>query len=340
MDKLFDFVVFNKKTGPKILMLSPTDYCNLHCKICWRLKKGATFHQPSFSFFKKIIKEAGEIHVEIIDLTGGGEPFVRKDILKIMKLVKSQGIKGIMTTNGTLLRKYHINQIVKMGWDEINFSLDGSKPKINDYIRGEGVFKKVISTIKTFNEVKKDRNSEKPIERLSFVITRKNLEDIPNYIRLANKLDIKAINFSVLFEWPSNKEFWIRGIPKNKVVSILKQASSLAKKLKIRTNLDSVITYGLSEHEPPKFCFAPWYMLFINASREAMACCTLATLYQNLLGKVDSLHQVWYSKKMKNLRKRMKKRKFFKACRRCLPEFTKMFNDYYKEMKTWSSKKL
>lgn len=338
-EEIFKFIRLGERSPPKLLMLSPTDFCNLKCRICWRLKKNATFSQPSLTFLRKIIKEAGKLGVETIDLTGGGEPFLRKDIIKLMKLIKKYGMKGIMTTNFTLVKKYHIEEIVKMRWDELNISLDGSNPKINDYIRGEGTFNLIISNIKLITQVKKEKGKEKPIIRLSFVITRLNFNDIPNFIRLAKKLEVGAINFSVLFKWESNKEFWIKKKEEEKMKEILIYSLKLARKNNIRTNLGSILKFGVNEHKPPSFCFAPWYMLFINASKEAMACCTLASLYQNLLGKVKSLEEVWFGEKMEKFRERMKKRLFFKECKRCLPEFTQMFDRKYKEMMEWSFKK-
>jgi MoaA/NifB/PqqE/SkfB family radical SAM enzyme len=243
-----------------------------------------------------------------------------------------------MTTNGTLLKVKHLEKIVEMDWDEINFSLDGSIPSVNDYIRGKDVFRKVINTIELLQHVKKNRKSLKPIERLSFVITKKNLDYIEDYIKLANKLKINAINFSLLFEWESNKEFWLQN-EKEKIYKIFKRSFKLAQKLGIKNNLRPIIEFGAQEHQPPKFCFAPWCMLFINASQEAMACCTLASLYQNFLGKVNSLEKIWYGKKMEALRKRMKRRIFFKECKNCLPEFTQEFNQLNDEMRKWNSKK-
>jgi MoaA/NifB/PqqE/SkfB family radical SAM enzyme len=335
-ERLFRAINNGERFGPKILMLSPTDYCNLKCKTCWRLKENATFNQPSSDFLKRIIKEAKKMGVETIDLTGGGEPFLRKDILEIMSFIKKIGMKGVITTNATLLKKEHIESIVEMGWDEINFSLDGSTSDINDYIRGKGVFKKVVKVIKLFQNIKENRKYSKPIERLSFVITNKNLNDMENYINSAKKLNINAINFSVLFEWESNKELWL---DKKNIKETLLRSLKLSQKLGIKTNLKSIIGCGAGEHKPPKFCFAPWHMLFINASQEAMACCTLASLYQNVLGKVNNLEEIWYGKKMKAFRKIMKSRVFFKECKKCLPEFVQNFNQSYDEMIEWNYKK-
>lgn len=335
-EKLFRAIKSDERFGPKVLMLSPTDHCNLNCKICWRLKKDATFNQPPSNFLKKIIKEAKEMGVETIDLTGGGEPFLRKDILEIMNLIKKLGMKGVITTNATLLKKKYIENIIGTNWDEINFSLDGSTHGINDYIRGKGNFKKVVKAIELFQNIKKSKKSSKPIERLSFVLTNKNMTDIENYIKLAKNLNIGAINFSVLFEWDSNKEFWLRN--KN-IGKILQRSFKLSQRFGIRTNLKPIMACCTNEHKTPRFCFAPWYMLFISASQEAMACCTLAALYQNVLGKVNSLEEIWYGKKIGALRKRMKKMIFFKECKKCLPEFVQNFNQIYTEMREWKSKK-
>lgn len=169
--------------------------------------------------------------------------------------------------------------------------------------------------------------------RLSFTITKVNLDDMPNYIKLAKNLSIQNINFSTLFEWDSNKELWLKKSDEKRINEIIKKSLELAKELGVKTNLEAIASFGLREHEPPEFCFAPWYMLFINASKEAMACCTLATLYQNRLGEVKSLKKIWNCKKMEILREKMRKRIFFKECRRCLPEFTQMFNQMYGEGK-------
>jgi len=339
MKDIYEWIMNGKKTGPKILMLSPTDYCNLKCKTCWRLQKGMKFSQPSAKFLLKMISEAKNMGVETIDLTGGGEPFIRKDILKIMKKVKDLGMKGIMTSNATLIDSEIIKRIVEIGWDEINFSLDGSTEKINDYIRGKGVYGKCVKVIKELQEVKKKYNSDKPLIRISFTITSKNLHDIPNFIRFVNKLGVNDVYFSVLFEWDSNKELWVDRKRKKEVNKIFDDAIKLSEKFGIRTNLKVLRKHGLWEHKPPKFCFAPWYMLFVYADGKGAMCCTLASLHKNIVGDVKSLRKFWFGKKMESIRKKMLKGEFFSGCERCLPDFTEMFNRMYDEMRKWNSKK-
>ena len=257
MNEIFEWIKEGKETGPQILMLSPTDYCNLQCKTCWRLRKNMKFAQPSFSFLIKMIRQAKEIRVKTIDLTGGGEPFFRKDILKLIGEVKRLGLKGILTTNGTLIQKNDAKKIVKIGWDELNFSLDGSTPEINDYIRGRGVFQKCLQTIKLIQKIKKIEKAKEPFLRLNFTITQKNFQDIPNFIEFSHKIGINNINFSVLFEWETNKEFWVKKTQRKEVDKFLKKGIRTAKKLEVKTNLEVVKKYAKINQISEKFLKSP-----------------------------------------------------------------------------------
>ena len=333
LKELYRVVFKAKRVGPEKVMISPTDYCNLRCKICWRLEKGDYLDEPSLPEMKRWLKECKNLGVKIIDLTGGGEAFMRKDILKILKFVKKLGFYGTLTTNGTLIDEKSMKEMIRMGWDDIAFSLDGPE-RINDDIRGEGVFKKVISTIKIFNELKRERSTEKPIIRIATVVNRKNYKTLNRVVKLANSLGLNSIYFSTLVEWKTNKSFWIRGFEKELVKEHLKRAEVLAENYGIHTNLKSLIRHGVGAHEPPKFCFAPWLMLFINASGDAMVCCTLASLYSNVVGnaKEESIEEIWFGKKMEKFRERMKKRDFFPQCKRCIPEFVDNFNEWINGM--------
>ena len=334
-ERLYKAVFSDEKIGPEKVMISPTDRCNLKCKICWRHAKHGKYGELRLSEIKRVLRDCKELGVKTIDLTGGGEAFFRKDIFCILKLVKDYGFVGTLTSNGTLLNREKIEKIVRMGWDDVSFSLDSYDPKINDYIRGEGVFQKVIETINNFKKVKGKLNTDFPFLRITTVINRLNYMSLVKIIELTNDLGIEAINFSTLVEFKTNKEFWMRWANGNDLKNSLEKAFKKSKKIRIRTNLDSVIKFGVLNHEKPKFCFAPWFMAFINASGKVMVCCTLASLYSNIIGDIknSSFKDVWFGKKMGEFRKNFKKKKLPRECVKCIPEFTDTFNKYYDGMK-------
>jgi radical SAM protein with 4Fe4S-binding SPASM domain len=333
--KLYEAIFLDEKIGPEKVMISPTDHCNLVCKICWRHAKHGKYGELGLREIKKVLKDCKELGVKIIDLTGGGEAFFRKDIFDILRLVKSYDFYGTLTTNGTLLSRERIEKLVKMKWDDISFSLDSHDSRINDCIRGDGVFQKVINAINDFEKIKKRFNTDFPFLRITTVINKLNYMSLDGIIELANSLGIEAINFSTLVEFKTNKEFWMRRVNKRELTKSLEKAFKKSKKMKIHTNLKSIIKFGVLNHKKPKFCFAPWLMAFINASGKVMVCCTLASLYSNIVGDINnsSFKDIWLGEKMEKFRKRVKEKKLPKECEKCIPEFVDIFNEYYDGMK-------
>ncbi len=333
-EKLRNAIYKNEKIGPEKVMISPTDYCNLRCRTCWRLAKEEKYEELTLEQIDSLLKECKNLEVKVIDFTGGGEPFLRKDIFEIMKLIKKYGFFGTLTTNGTLLGEEKIKKIIELQLDDICFSLDGHTAEINDIIRGRGVYDRVIKSIGVLNKLKEKYSSEKPVLRLGTVITKKNYQYLDKIVELASDLKVKAVNFSVLIEWPSNKELWMRDVDKDEIFKALKKAKESCEKFNVHSNISSIIKYGLFEHETPKFCFAPWNMAFINASGDVMACCTLASLYENLLGNIKEggFTKIWFGQKMEKFREKIRNRNFPKDCIKCIPEFVETYNKMYEKM--------
>ena len=344
--ELFKRVESEKPRGPKKLILSPTDWCNLRCRTCWRLDKEInpnSYRDEELKFpeIAQVLEDAREMGVQELDLTGGGEPFSREDMLEILSLAKDMGFWVTLTTNGTLLDEEKLRVLLALGLDDITFSFDGSTAEVNDEIRGEGVFERALAALRRLQQLKREGGFEAPVVRIAFVITAYNYFDIPELVEFAARHSVPAIQFSTLLEWDSNAHLSmshaaahnslldrLSGRNQPDPQESLREGMRLAEKHEIYTNLKPILTHGFFEHKTPNFCFAPWEMLFINSRGEALACCILASFYENELGNVRdiSLKGLWNSEKMQAFRKQMKERNFFRGCRRCLPDFVDRFD--------------
>lgn len=323
----------NKVFGPEKVMISPTDACNLRCKTCWRLEKESyekIKDELTLKEINNILRECKKLGVKTIDLTGGGEPFYRKTIFGIISIVKKYGFEATLTTNGTLLNKRKLERIINLGLDDICFSIESYEENINDLLRGKGTCRKVVNSIKTLNRLRKD--SEKPVIRLATVITKKNYKYLESLIDFASENKISAISFSVLIEWKTNKGLTMQ--KEKNYMKTLKELNEKIKNRKIYSNLGLIIKHGLFEHNLPKFCFAPWEMLFINSNGEVLACCTLASHHENIIGNIreEKLSEIWSGEKMNKFREMIKDKKFFDECKKCLPEFTEKYNRLHERL--------
>ncbi len=146
--------------APKMLMLYVTDNCNLRCKHCFYWKEvDNPRNAHSIEEIEKLTKSLKE-RLDLLTLTGG-EPFIRKDLVDIVKLfVQNNGVKRIhIATNGLLpdltVRKTN-EMLVILGPKTrltMQFSIDGFEEK-HDKVRGMvGSFQKTCETVKKLNEI-------------------------------------------------------------------------------------------------------------------------------------------------------------------------------------------
>ena len=152
MKKLKD--QFNRKID--YLRISVTDRCNSRCQYCMPAS-GVDFkpHKEILSFEEiyNIAKVFVDLGVKKIRLTGG-EPLVRKDIVKLVKKLSSiEGLEQItMTTNGLLLKKY-AKELKAAGLTRVNVSIDSLDDKKYDRMTRGSSLKKVFAGIEAAKAV-------------------------------------------------------------------------------------------------------------------------------------------------------------------------------------------
>lgn len=96
---------------------------------------------------KNIIDKLAEAGIYSIFFTGG-EPFIRKDILELLKYAIDYGMNVTTSTNGSLITEDIANKLNKIGLDEIQVSLHGLK-ETHDKITGiKGAYEKTMNGIK------------------------------------------------------------------------------------------------------------------------------------------------------------------------------------------------
>lgn len=122
----------------RTLYLSVTGRCNLHCRHCY-VTDSNKISEPALYQIEYLFKESKLYGIDNVKITGG-EPFIRNDVLGILELLKSNGLKlKAICSNGTLINDDHIESMkefdpapyVKLSFDGIGF---------HDWIRGhEGI---------------------------------------------------------------------------------------------------------------------------------------------------------------------------------------------------------
>ena len=132
---------------------------------------------------------------------GGAEPFIRDDFLAIVRHAKTHDLSVSFATNGTLLNPNIVQEIVDLGVDRINFSIDGPED-LHDMLRGPGTFGKAVSNLQHVLECKRARNVERPLVTINLTVSPLVVGHLKETIRsIRNTIGDEVDSFRIHHLW-------------------------------------------------------------------------------------------------------------------------------------------
>jgi molybdenum cofactor biosynthesis protein A len=171
------------------LRLAVTDRCNLRCFYCmpedglnWLSRKELMSYEEMLQACSLLVK----MGIEKIRITGG-EPFVRKDIMKFLTaLSQLEGLNELTITTNGVLTAPHVEELKNIGVKSVNLSLDTLDANRFFTITRRDEFNNVMAT---FNALLK-HNIEVKINAV--VMDRKNTQDIIPLVELTRSLPVSV----------------------------------------------------------------------------------------------------------------------------------------------------
>jgi AdoMet-dependent heme synthase len=278
----------------------------------------------------EIIDEAAETGVEQVFVLGGGEPLLRKDTPQLLQRIKRHGMRGMLTTNGTLLTPELIEQLIDTEWDEIHFSVDGPTPEIHDKLRGQdGAFRRTIQAACRLAVQKRRRGAAKPLIALHFVLTNQNWDQLLPMVELAEAIGAQRVDFDSLVAYrPEQKALELDREQLVELPGLARAAQHRAGEAGIETTLDNFIQekrvergYKLPVGGEEKGmagapCLKAWHHLVVQADGRTSPCCVLAG--EGGSARETSLEQIWSRDPfLLEVRSKMESHSPLSRCREC-----------------------
>ena len=178
---------FSKDKKP-VVVWNMTQRCNLKCVHCYAKAKTLHGEDPiSFEQAKTMISDLAAFNCPVM-LFSGGEPLVREDLVDLAKFATEQGMRAVISTNGTLITKDKARELKSVGLSYVGISLDGLKD-VHDHFRGvAGAFDAALTGIKNCQE-------EGLKVGLRFTINKRNASEIPGIFKLLREREIPRACF-------------------------------------------------------------------------------------------------------------------------------------------------
>ena len=178
---------FSKDKKP-VVVWNVSRRCNLRCVHCYSQSRNIEYeNELTTAEAKAVLEDLGEFGSPVI-LFSGGEPLMREDLTELIAHAKKQGLRAVISTNGTLITKEKAIELRELGLSYVGISMDGLQ-EIHDKFRGvEGAFDLALQGIRNCiaGEIKVG---------LRFTINKRNAEDIPGIFDLIEKENIPRVCF-------------------------------------------------------------------------------------------------------------------------------------------------
>jgi len=133
-------------SAPVNLTWEITHECNLRCVHCLSASSTASPGELTFDECRAIVDQLAALKVFEINF-GGGEPLLKDYFLPLLRYIHEKGIVTCISTNGTALTDEAIACFTGNPLVNVQVSLDGATPAVNDLIRGKGTFQRIIKGI-------------------------------------------------------------------------------------------------------------------------------------------------------------------------------------------------
>jgi len=310
--------------GPLQLRLNPTGIaCNYDCPMCDNSVEEGGF----LSIDKNIMSLDHYIYllnnlpfsIRNIEISGGGEPLLYKNIDVLLKAIKQKWIRGSLITNGSLLTPELSQTLINCRWNSIRISLNSSTIDTFKKVNGCDYFYVVMNNIKSL--IKQRENKRLPKISLHFVIQKFNYFEVLEYFKLANSLGVDKAMLDTLIVSDSNKYLLLSDSENQEVLQLLQKAKKISRVDNNIENVLKLIKYDMytsedtsrREYLTDKYCAIVQSQLEVRSNGLVIPCCMAHDLANPSLNiKSKDIKMIW--KEYEGFRKNLARGKFYSFC--------------------------
>jgi pyrroloquinoline quinone biosynthesis protein E len=276
-------------SNPLALIAELTHRCPLHCVYCSNpLELQARATELSTEDWSRVFQEAAALGVLQADFTGG-EPLTRPDIVELIRAARAAGLYVNLITSGLPLDESRLEALVQAGLDHFQLSFQGARQAIAQEISGTKAHTQKLRVLEWLKQ-------HHVAVTLNFVIHRRNIEQLPGMLTLAESSSASRVEFANVqyYGWAFANRDGLLPTREQLMQSIdfLKKAQErLAGKIRV----EYVVPDYYAKY--PKPCMGGWgrKLMLITPSGDALPCHAARVIPGLSFESVNnrSLREIW-----------------------------------------------
>ena len=215
------------RRNPTFMSFNVSNRCNEQCLMCsvWRTPS----EELSLVEMERIFLDVRRFGIRVLEISGG-EPFLRKDIFEILKLVDRIGFLFTVSSNGTLLDPAFVERL--NGFRrmlQLAVSVDSLERDVFRKLRGVDALPRVLGNLEALVEKKPSF----PV-KINFTMNRFNYRETMTLLDYAEKLGIFLSVFPVnqgpgFLHRSSENDFLPRQEERREMASLFRHLAGLRK---------------------------------------------------------------------------------------------------------------
>lgn len=302
--------------GPQQVVVDPTNKCNLRCVSCWLYSPLLNKDKPSCDWLEKelskdvlfkLIEDLAFLGTKMIRFTGGGEPFMHKNLMEIVEFAHKKQLSTAITTNLGLVSKKEIKELIDLDLEELCISIWASNSQTYSQVHpgtSSAYFEKLIENLVYLKEIR----NNKPRLTFANVIMNNNFQDFQGMYEIGRRYRADALYFTLADVFLSQTDVFL--------LSVEEKAELLRKALEIeqRSKKDNICLeffegflrrlsapqddFKKGEYDKSSInkipCYAGWMFTRILADGSIAPCCRGV---KKIMGNINekSFKDIWYS---------------------------------------------
>lgn len=324
---------------PMVINILSASRCNLHCVFCSAEDMMSRRHREmTVPEIEHVVRQTLPFRPSFF--LGGGEPFLRHDILDVIAAIKRHGLRLGIVTNGVLVTPERGAALKRLGVDSLMFSIHGTEEVHDRVVGAQGAFRKAMHHVEDFCRNKNGTNV-----MLNFVLQPENLDHVFDLVEIGRSVGVDHVRVEHLLfitprEMDIHRSAMTQRIPErlhpkmgvntyhrdeayprghaDRLISLLREVRRRYGSfvfIKPWLGEDEIHEWYTEGYDSQRQCMFIWRSLFLDPAGNVIPCQSYSDMK---LGNVlrEPLLEIWNSRRYRELRRTIRARRL-PGCARC-----------------------
>jgi MoaA/NifB/PqqE/SkfB family radical SAM enzyme len=279
---------------PRSLYLATTNRCDSKCRACARTFN--TLEPPrdlTLAALTRIVDQFPAL--DRVVLHGIGEPLLNRELVPMIQHLKAKEATVLFNSDAITLTPARARRLIESGLDEYRVSMDAATRETYLKIRGVDRFDRVVGNVQTLVSLQRALDQATPRVSLWFTAMRVNLDELPAFVVLAEKIGVPEVYVQRLVFYGQGlavEAQSLHGALQAREKRLLEEAARVALTAGITLRASGLTTPlgslgGTSEERRPwAGCQRPWTLSYVTANGNVLPCCISPWVAKNYSGTI------------------------------------------------------